>query len=178
MVKKISKHKYTVGAITVICILFAGFYAWHIRFSKDSTVKEPVKISDSQGHTITADPNVPGGNTGSDVGKTVTLVKPFGNFVSNHAVDLDPNNDRNQEESTCSTTYGANCQLTFTLNDKSVKLPTRKASTNHNEQVASTSWPTWSPVSLGLTPGKWKVLATAELNGQTKTTEDLLTVTQ
>jgi len=103
------------------------------------------------------------GDTKSNTVTTADLITPFGNFVSAHA---------NVPSSTalssvCNTTVGATCKIAFTSGTL-----TRYLSSETTDSGGSAYWPSWTPNSIGLTPGTWQVSAVATLNGQTKTGTD------
>ena len=87
--------------------------------------------------------------------------EPYGNFVSSHSVGF---NDT--ESSTCLTSAGAVCQITFSKDGVSKSL---------NQETADASgaayW-TWKPQDLGLTAGSWQIKATASLNNQNSSATD------
>jgi len=94
------------------------------------------------------------------------LIAPFGSFVSNNNPNMSLSS-QNYELSTCETTPGASCSITFTNNSgQSISLPQE---TTDNQGVASWSW---YLSQKGFSAGSWKIIATANLNGETKTTTD------
>ncbi|HSW85275.1 MAG TPA: hypothetical protein VLF79_01510 [Candidatus Saccharimonadales bacterium] len=101
--------------------------------------------------------------TGSSSSTNLTLIEPYGQFVSNHRPGQ---NSPTDEVSICDTTPGANCYIKFTAadNSTSTQLPVQTAGSD-----GSTSW-AWN--SNILTNGKWQVTAIASLNGQTKSATD------
>jgi hypothetical protein len=116
--------------------------------------------------------NVPGGKTGSNVTSTATLTAPSGTFVSNHGSSNQPVDQSTQEASNCITTSGATCSIEFTNNGTTKSLSAAAASNAGKDNQNGTATWSWTPSSLGLTPGAWTVTAVATLNGQTKTTQD------
>ncbi len=102
----------------------------------------------------------PGQNTANTY-----LITPWGNFVSNHHPGQ--NGTPLTETSVCNTTQGATCDISFTNGTATESLPAQVASSN-----GATFWSNWSLSSIGLTPGNWKITATATLDGQTKTATD------
>ncbi len=98
---------------------------------------------------------------------SLTLQEPFGTFVSNHSPSLSGSAELRQEQSVCNTTPGAKCAMTFTNNSGVVKsLPVQTADSN-----GAVYW-TWDVKVAGFTTGAWKITATADLNGQTKSASD------
>lgn len=88
---------------------------------------------------------------------------PTGVFVSNHHPNLSGQPAPNLESSTCSTTPGVSCQISFTNGDVTRSLEARVTNTDGN-----TSW-TWKLSDIGLTVGDWKITAVAT-NGSKVTT--------
>ena len=82
-------------------------------------------------------------------------------FVSSHNAML--NGD---VESICVTTLGATCYINFTSGQSSHSLDAKQA--NSDGVVA---W-IWTPKSVGLSTGEWKVSAITKLNGQSETKVD------
>ena len=98
-----------------------------------------------------------------------TLQAPFGSFVSNHSPNLSGSPAPSEEQSICNTTPGASCTMTFTNSDGVVKtLPAQTADSN-----GSAIW-AWDVKTAGFTVGDWKIIATASLNGQSKSASDQL----
>jgi hypothetical protein len=92
------------------------------------------------------------------------LVNPSGSFVSNHSPSL-----RNSPglESVCITSPGATCTISFTK-DGIVKTLESKTANNNGAVI----W-AWDIEKAGFNVGAWKITATATLNGQSKSTDDL-----
>lgn len=105
---------------------------------------------------------VPGDNkaSGSGSGTIVNLLEPTGDFVSSHKV-----NKSSGMTSTCSTTPGATCVITFTKGSETKSLPAQTT-----DRGGSAYWD-WNAQQY-LTAGTWRVTATATLSGQTKTAAD------
>jgi hypothetical protein len=89
------------------------------------------------------------------------LIEPTGNFVSSHTAKTTSN-----EASTCNTTPGASCQITFTMGSLVKSLPAK-----HADAGGAVYWE-WQPQDVGLTSGSWRVKATAKLEGKTKSASD------
>src|SRR5581483_6930503 len=83
-------------------------------------------------------------------------LQPSGRFVSNH----NPPSLSSSEESVCTTSPNALCFLSFTQNGIVKSLQTKTTDSN-----GSATW-AWTPESIGLTKGAWKISATATLNNQ------------
>lgn len=105
-----------------------------------------------------------GDNKGTPAESTV-LISPSGTFVSAHknVPSTAP------LSSVCNTSSGATCSIVFTMNSTTKSLPAQTT-----DRGGATYWNSWTPNSIGLTSGVWKVAAVASLNGQTKTTADAL----
>lgn len=99
------------------------------------------------------------------------LLAPNGPFVSNHKPNLSGQPLPNTENSACSTTSGATCQIIFTKGDITKKLPAQMT-----DAGGSTYWNGWTLQSVGLTEGSWKITAVAKLGSQTKTASDAMTL--
>lgn len=138
---------------------------------KSDSSKVAEKLSDELPDTVVEtsepnpDPNVPGGSTGSDAGEDVGPAAPSGTFVSNHKPSL---SGRSQIASACNTTEGAACTIRFTKDGVTKTLEAKKTDKN-----GSVTWD-WTLQQVGLTVGSWKIIASATLNGQTKTASDPL----
>lgn len=92
---------------------------------------------------------------------------PYGNFVSNHRPSLGNKPEQRSIESVCNTTPGARCHIEFTNKDNVVKtLEARTA-----DSSGTVYW-NWDVKQAGLTLGTWRIKVIAELNNQTKTTEN------
>jgi hypothetical protein len=144
-----------------------------INSNPTTTSNSSVSTLPYQAPVINPDTNVPGGVTPNT--STVSLAAPEGMFVSNHGNGNNPAVTVNtQEESTCSTTPGASCQIIFTDGSQTESLVVKQTSTENSKTgiaAGTVSW-SWTPAQIGLTPGDWKIAATATLNGQTSSTQD------
>jgi hypothetical protein len=91
------------------------------------------------------------------------LIEPNGNFVNTHTVS-----GNEQMESICNTSPGASCQITFTNGTTTKSLIKQTA-----DRGGATYW-AWhiKDSSINLTPGTWKITATATLGSQTKSLTD------
>ncbi|MCA9325291.1 hypothetical protein KDA23_04485 [Candidatus Saccharibacteria bacterium] len=101
--------------------------------------------------------------TKTSTGSSATLIKPTGNFVSSHHVTNSSN-----IASTCNSTPGATCQITFTKGGVTKKLPSRIV-----DNGGAAYW-SWQTSDIGLTQGDWKVRAVATLGSQQSTATDAL----
>lgn len=97
---------------------------------------------------------------------SATLLAPTGNFVSNHYPNLSGSPAPNSMNSSCTSTPGASCTITFTMGGTTKQLPAQTT-----DRGGSTYWD-WKLQDVGLTAGSWQIQAKATLNGQTKTAAD------
>jgi hypothetical protein len=94
-----------------------------------------------------------------------TLIAPNGTFVSAHKnVPISA-----ALSSVCNTSAGAQCSIHFTSGSTSKVLAAQVT-----DRGGATYWNSWTPESIGLTAGTWKVTAIATLNGQSKSSDDVL----
>jgi len=128
---------------------------------KSSTSKNPAgPASSSEGKPADTQSTKEGNGASS----SAPLVTPSGNFVSAHKVPSDA-----PIASVCNTTPGASCKITFTMNGTTKSLSTETA-----DRGGSVYWNSWTPASIGLAAGSWKIEAIATSSGQTKTATDAL----
>jgi hypothetical protein len=106
--------------------------------------------------------SAPGGNKDS-AGSGKTLVEPTGNFVSSHHVTSISN-----LSSTCNSTPGATCKISFTKDGITKSLPTKTL-----DDGGAAYW-SWRTSDIGLTQGNWNVKATVKLGDQSKSATDAL----
>ena len=106
-----------------------------------------------------------GGSGGAASPNGVTPTKPVGTFVSNHRPNLGANPAPNKESSTCTTTPGVRCTITFTMGSIVKSLPEQQTDSNGNAY-----W-IWALQEIGLTAGSWKVSAVAH-NGSLSSSSD------
>lgn len=173
----------TLIIAAVILVVAAGL-AYHYTRPKTPptiTVQQAGAIKSNSPSKVTTLPyqppvvnptsKVPGGVTPST--SPVSLAAPEGSFVNNHGSSSNPVVASSQEESTCTTTPGATCQITFTQGSLTKSLPAQQTSTSTTKDAAagSTVW-FWTPQQVGLTTGQWQITATASLQGKTQSTQD------
>jgi hypothetical protein len=96
---------------------------------------------------------------------TVKPATPVGTFVSNHHVSL---SNSTEEQSTCTTTPGDQCQIIFVMDGTQKQLASQQADSNGNVE-----W-IWNPKDFGLSTGEWTITATATSGGGTSSTNDAL----
>ncbi|HSW74481.1 MAG TPA: hypothetical protein VLG16_01280 [Candidatus Saccharimonadales bacterium] len=100
----------------------------------------------------------------------VTLATPTGDFVSNHHPNLSGQPAPNTMSSTCTTTSGASCKITFT-NTSTGEVQSLPSETT--DRGGSAYW-VWKLQDIQLTQGTWQVKAIATLSGQTQTATDAM----
>lgn len=93
---------------------------------------------------------------------SVTPQTPVGTFVSNHHPNLDGQPAPNTIDSTCTTTAGVMCTISFTSGTTVLSLPAQQA-----DQDGNVSW-TWKLEDIDLSEGSWSITATAT-NGDKST---------
>lgn len=100
----------------------------------------------------------------SDNRPIVNLMSPSGTFVSSHTVSL---SSPGVIESTCNSTPGAKCSISFTNKNGVVRyLPAKTVDKNN------TAYWSWLAKDAKLTVGKWTISATATSGSQSKNTVD------
>ena len=105
-------------------------------------------------------------NPNTSNSQQLSLIAPFGNFVSDHSPNLSGSPHPNLINSVCSTNPGATCQISFSSGSTTKYLPSQVT-----DAGGSTYW-TWYLQDMGLTVGSWKIIAKATMGSQTKTTTD------
>lgn len=88
------------------------------------------------------------------------------NFVNNHHPSLSKSATM---ASSCTTTPGATCVISFTNGSTAPK----SLAAQTTDRGGSAYWD-WKLQDIGLTPGSWRITATATLNGQSKTATDAI----
>jgi hypothetical protein len=182
--KPFLKAPYVLGLLLVfgVVILVLEFTDTTHLFHSSKTTAKPVSAgqftkgekdpgSDSSSST-TSKSNTASANTSSETGSnkdsggvTRELIEPSGTFVSAHKnVPSDAN-----LSSVCNTSVGAKCSIVFTSGGVSKSLYTQTA-----DSGGAAYWNSWTPQSIGLTPGTWQVKAVATLGSSTKTSVDSL----
>ena len=188
---KKSKRAWWVAGIIVIVVAVIGFGCYWKFIRKTPPAARPVSAdANTKGEPASATPPTPNSATASQssgsassspaqpgssnsAGKqdqgtpnttNVTLQVPEGNFVSNHQASAGTS-----EQSTCTTTPGASCVITFTKGSV-----TKSLSAQVTDRGGTTYWNNWTPQSIGLNAGNWTIEAVATLGGQTKTAADAL----
>ena len=126
----------------------------------------------SPGNSTPSQSQAPNGQNGSQgstgTNSTAHPITPTGDFVSNHHPNLSGSPAPNQMTSTCTTTPGATCQITFTNGSTTKFLPVETT-----DEGGSAYW-NWKLQDIGLTAGSWKVEAIAQLGSQTALATDAM----
>jgi hypothetical protein len=168
---------FLILAVGVVLELTNVTHVFHkslpITTASEETKGEPGASAGSQTSTkksnaTTSDNQTQPGDQKSDGGgdSTASLLAPSGVFISNHHPG--ENGSPMSETSVCTTTPGATCQIAFTKDGVTKSLQTQTT-----DRGGSTYWNSWNPGEL-LTPGSWRVQATASLNGQSKSSTDAI----
>jgi hypothetical protein len=124
--------------------------------TESSTTETKTDGTTSQGGSITS--------TKADA--SITPAVPTGTFVSNHRPNLSGSPAPNVVSSTCITTPGVQCKLSFTKGTTVLSLDIKTTDSNGNA-----SWE-WNVNTPGLTVGDWTVTATAINGTKTATATD------
>jgi len=177
--RRLSKKWRIVLAVLAVLLLGLAVF-WYKTDSKHKLTtipSKPYSSSDNSQSSPKTDTNSSSGSTGSSASESVktpssspaqtsdvTLVAPFGSFVSNHYPGK--NGSPTTEQSVCNTTAGATCYLQFTKDGVTKKLDAKVA-----DSSGSAFWE-WNVKDAGFTAGSWQITAVATLNGQTKSTTD------
>lgn len=167
---RISKTRLGLGLLAIVIVSLA-IYVIANHHKKSAVIPSTSSSQDTSAKKSSISQNsdkttAPGGNSNTQNNSPV-LIEPLGNFVSNHKPGQ--NGSNNLEVSTCNTTSGASCYIKFT-NAQNGEV--RVLSTQVTDSSGSTGW-TWDIGQAGFTSGTWKIVAVANLGGQTKTTQDV-----
>jgi len=166
------------SAILVVVAILVGLLIY-----KSQTNKEPTNSStnstnqptgSSTPSTTQTKPNADGSQPETvtpAVQPSVTPVQPSGTFVSNHYPNISGSPAPNVLSSTCVTTPGAQCKISFTKGGSTVSLTTQTTDSDGN-----TSWE-WSVKDLGLGAGEWSVTAIAINGDKTASSTDSMKLT-
>ena len=168
---------YLTAAIVLVAIVALGLF---LRFHKNKDIIPSTNptppAADSNSGAVNQQPSSSSGPASSNSDKNpasvatpsgTDLAAPYGTFVSDHHPSLSgANNTPSSELSTCTTTPGASCYITFAKDGV-----TKKLASQTTDGSGSTSWH-WDVSQAGLSEGTWEVTAVASLGGQTKTTID------
>jgi hypothetical protein len=166
--KKSRKYLYLVTALFVIIIVMAILEltnTTHI-FHKQNTPVATTGNSLTKGEQSTNKNTTPSTSnaTNTNGSKTSTgtassnqapLSAPWGTFANVNKATLNET-----MESSCNTVPGANCQITFTSGNLTESL-----STKTSDSGGAVYW-SWTPSSIGLSPGTWHEAMKATLGSQ------------
>lgn len=129
--------------------------------------KESSKTTDNAGSISNSKDN--GGETSSPSQTPgITPAAPTGTFVSNHKPNLSGSPLPNEMSSTCTTTPGVMCTISFTKDGSTLSLPAKLTGTD-----GSIGW-NWTLQEIGLTAGNWQVKATATNGSLSSHTDDVV----
>lgn len=162
------------ASICFVITVAAGVY-FSFKYVDDASSEDYGSSTSASGDTPLSDQTQTSGSTSSpkdsssaapSLDTSVTPVAPAGTFVSNHRPNLSGSPAPSQENSTCTTTPGAECYIQFE-NDGVIKLlPAQVTDSNGN-----TSWD-WDVKSLGLSQGSWTITAIAKNGAKTNSSGD------
>jgi hypothetical protein len=103
----------------------------------------------------------PGDDKHQVVASEGALIAPSGTFANVYQASAS-----DQMGSTCNTSPGAICKISFTMGSTVKSLPEQTA-----DRGGAAYW-AWKPRDIGLTSGEWHITATATLGTQSKTTNN------
>lgn len=186
--KYTKKNNKRILGIVIVAVILLGAATWALIDSRRPNEPQPTANSLTKGESSsdldldtagsqpsppstspqpTATPQ-PGNDKVADGTTGANLLDPSGTFVSNHSPNLSGSPAPNTIQSTCNTTPGATCTISFTKDGITRQLQAQKT-----DAGGATYW-NWKLQDVGLTEGSWQVSATARLGAQTKTTNDAL----
>lgn len=128
----------------------------------------PAAQTDQGVGAIIADKDTKKPPSPTPVDKTTKPTTPTGTFVSNHSPSLSGGTSPSTLNSTCTTTPGVSCQISFTSGSTTLYLPAKTT-----DGAGNASWD-WNVNDIGLSVGTWEVTATAKNGSQTATATDPL----
>jgi hypothetical protein len=140
-----------------------GYY--NPKTNNPSTDVPNANSKQGQSSTGIVSPNGQDGAVAPTPDSSVAPSTPIGMFVSSHRLDLS-GSAPNTEVSTCTTTPGVQCRISFTKNNVVKSLPSQLTDINGN-----TNW-NWKLQDIGLTSGSWKISAIATNGTHTSTASD------
>jgi hypothetical protein len=163
----------------VAIVVIGGSVAWYLMTkSSDTSSNEPTKTSfvgstndnktapdQKSKQSISSD----GSNSSSSTGTKPQI--PNGTFVSNHHPNIDNEPAPSNENSTCITSVGATCRITFTKGTTVKSLPSKTVGS-----TGAVIW-NWKVQDIGLTAGEWKITAIASNGSLTSSASDPLVLT-
>lgn len=132
-----------------------------------STPSSSTTSSSSSGGSITSSKDASTSTTTApSIDTSVTPQTPVGTFVSNHRPNLSGSPAPNTMNSTCRTTLGAVCTISFTNGETTVSLPEKTTDANGN-----VSWD-WKLQDINIGKGSWTVKAVAKNGSKTAESTD------
>jgi len=177
MRRLIKNPVYLSAAIVLMAVIALGLFL-HFHKNKDiiPSTNPATPVAGSNSGSVNQQPSSSSSPVSSSSDKNpasqaapsgTDLAAPYGTFVSDHHPSLSgANNTPSSELSTCTTTPGASCYITFTKDGV-----TKKLASQTTDGSGSTSWH-WDVSQAGLSEGTWEISAVSSLGGQTKTTID------
>ncbi len=177
---KVVKNRRLYSVLLVVLALAVATATFVVLRHRNNATTVPASTSSSNGSSTPVDTKGSQPSTTTDKGTTPTSPpattpppistdppkKPYGNFVSNHAPHL-----ADAEQSTCITSPGATCNISFSKDGITKSLGDKKTDSD------GTAYWSWNVGSTGLSEGIWSITATATLNGKTQSTSDTLNLT-
>lgn len=155
-------------------VLVVGSGVFVYALARDDNHSQVEANSGTQQVDNTSSVQASSGDNTQDNDKTVSpptsndeILAPLGSFVSNHHPSLSKSATM---QSTCTTSAGATCHITFTKSGTTQSLEVKTADSGGN-----VTW-TWRLQDINLTEGEWKITAIATKDGKSKTTEDNITL--
>ena|SRR5665213_2059394 len=169
--KKSRKYVYLLTAVVVIIVCMTALEltnTTHI-FHKQNTPKATTgnSLTKGEGTSAKSTTQSTSGSTTTSVSQTSTgttssnqapLSAPWGTFANVNKATLNET-----MESTCNTLPGAKCQITFTNGNLTESLNTKTS-----DSGGAVYW-SWTPSSIGLSPGTWHETMKATLGSQSNT---------
>lgn len=179
--KKVSKKVIFLSIIfLIVLILFLleitnTTHIFHkAKFAKAGETHAITASASTKGSSDSAFSNAKGGPAANSAKNSpspssdTTLLEPNGTFVSNHRPNLSGSPRPNDMQSSCVTTPGVSCRITFTNGAIVKSLPTRTT-----DAGGGAYWQ-WKLQDIGLTAGVWRVDAIASSGSQTKSVSDTI----
>jgi cytoskeletal protein RodZ len=174
IVKKSPKLKIAAVLLAVVVLIIALLEltnTTHVFHAEKASSPNPT-------HAVTASPDTKGEpSPSSPVSSSKTsaadstasnqpLISPQGTFVSNHRPNLSGSPRPNSIQSSCVTTPGVVCLISFTKGSIVKSLPAQKT-----DGGGGTYW-SWKLQDVGITEGTWHISVKATIGSQSKVTED------
>lgn len=151
------------GIITIL-ELTNTTYIFHKK-STPHTASEYTKGTSDGDDASKPHSNDTAGDSKDSAGDSKDLVEPTGNFVSSHHATSTSN-----LSSTCNSTPGATCKITFSKEGVTKALQTKTL-----DDGGAAYW-SWQPGDIDLSPGVWSVKATVRLGDKSESTTDALSL--